>query len=360
MRAIIAGGGTGGHIIPGLAIARALQSDYGAEVLFIGTPRGLESKLVPQAGFPLKLVNVGALKGVSAATRLKTVLDLPRAIFAASKMIREFNADVVIGVGGYASGPAMIAAILRGVPTLAFEANRVPGFANKAVAKFVSAAAVHFEETAQNFRNAKVTGVPVRTEFFQAASARAIHNPTILVTGGSQGARAINKAFREAAPELVNRVQNLRIIHQTGERDLADTKAAYQLAGIEAEVSAFVTDMPAAFAKADLILCRAGASTVAEVAAAGKTAIFVPFPFATDDHQKRNAEALVEKNAAIQILESELTPERITNEVSALITGANRLKEMSAAAKALAHPDAAKEIAAMAASLANARKRAGN
>jgi UDP-N-acetylglucosamine--N-acetylmuramyl-(pentapeptide) pyrophosphoryl-undecaprenol N-acetylglucosamine transferase len=360
MRAIIAGGGTGGHIIPGLAIARALQQEYGAEVMFIGTPRGLESKLVPQAGFPLRMVNIGALKGVSIARRLRTLFDLPRAVFAAGRMIREFRADIVVGVGGYASGPAMIAAVVRGVPTLAFESNRVPGFANRAVASFVSAAAVHFEETAKYFRNAQVTGVPVRTDFFQAQSQRASHSPTILVTGGSQGAKALNKAFREAAPELVNRMPNLRIIHQTGERDLADTKAAYEKAGIEAEVSAFVTDMPAAFAKADLILCRSGASTVAEIAAAGKAAIFVPFPFATDDHQKRNAEALSTKGAALLLVESELTPERLANEVSSLMLNANRLQEMSATAKTMAHPEAARAIARLAAELVASEQRMGH
>src|SRR3954465_14356860 len=342
MRAILAGGGTGGHVIPALAIAQELQRRYQAEVLFIGTARGLENRLVPAAGFPLQLVKVGALNRVSLATRLRTALDLPRAIFTAAGMLNEFQPDVVIGVGGYASGPAMLAAILKHTPTLAFEPNLVPGFANRMVARFVSAAAVHFEETAKHFRNAKVTGVPVRKEFFDMRPPAHRERPTILVTGGSQGAKAINKAFREAAPELVNRIQNLRIVHQTGERDLADTKAAYQQAGIEAEVSAFVTDMPAAFAKADLILCRAGASTVAEIAAAGKAAIFVPFPFATDDHQKRNAEALSTKGAALMIEESELTPERVANEVSSLLLSAGRLQEMSASAKTMAHPEAAK------------------
>jgi UDP-N-acetylglucosamine--N-acetylmuramyl-(pentapeptide) pyrophosphoryl-undecaprenol N-acetylglucosamine transferase len=288
---------------------------------------------------------------------LRTLIDLPRAIYQAGKMVREFKADVVIGVGGYASGPAMMAAILGGVPTLAFESNRVPGFANRMVARFVSAAAVHFEETAKHFRNAKVTGVPVRKEFFDMRPSAHRERPTILVTGGSQGAKAINKAFREAAPELVNRIQNLRIVHQTGERDLADTKEAYERAGIEAEVSAFISDMPAAFANADLLLCRAGASTVAEVAAVGKAALFVPFPFATDDHQKRNAEVLVSKNAGLLILESELTPERIANEVSSLITNEKRLGEMAAAAKALSHRDAAQQIAAMAVSLAEKRRK---
>lgn len=357
MRVIIAGGGTGGHIIPGLAIARALQSQYSAEVKFIGTARGLESKLVPQAGFELKLVKVGALKGVSAARRLRTLFDLPRAIFVARKIIRDCKADVVVGVGGYASGPAMMAAILSGVPTLAFEMNVVPGFANKVVARFVSASAIHFEETAKYFRNAQVTGVPVRNEFFAGIGDKhQPQRPTILVTGGSQGARAINRAFREAAPELLRRVPGLKIVHQTGERDFSETKAAYDQAGVEAEVSAFIGDMPAAFARADLLLCRAGASTVAEVTAAGKPAIFVPFPFATDDHQRRNAEALTSKNAAVLIPESELTPERIANEVSSLITSDKRLTEMAVASKALSHPNAAREIAELTMNLAKGKK----
>jgi UDP-N-acetylglucosamine--N-acetylmuramyl-(pentapeptide) pyrophosphoryl-undecaprenol N-acetylglucosamine transferase len=351
LRVIIAGGGTGGHIIPGLAIARALQSQYSAEVMFIGTARGLEGKLVPQAGFELKLVTVGALKGVSVARRLRTLFDLPRAIFAAGKMIRDFKADVVIGVGGYASGPAMMAAILKGVPTLAFEMNVVPGFANRVVARMVSASAVHFEETKQYFRNARVTGVPVRKEFFESGPKHESQRPTILVTGGSQGARAINRVFRDAAPELMRRVPGLHIVHQTGERDFEETRNAYEKSGIEAEVSPFIADMPATFGRADILLCRSGASTVAEVAAAGKPAIFVPFPFATDDHQKRNAQALATKGAALLIPESELTVERIANEVSSMISSERQLAEMSAAARALSHPQAAEEIAALAAEL---------
>jgi UDP-N-acetylglucosamine--N-acetylmuramyl-(pentapeptide) pyrophosphoryl-undecaprenol N-acetylglucosamine transferase len=352
MRVIIAGGGTGGHIIPAVAIARALQADYAAEILFIGTSRGLETKMVPQAGYNLELVEVGALKGVSLARRARTLFDLPRAVLLAGKIIKRFRADVVVGVGGYASGPAMLAAILRGVPTLAFESNFVPGFANRMVSRFVSAAAVHFAGTAKYFRNAKITGVPVRKEFFLAAEAHQPERPTILVTGGSQGARAINRAFRSAAPELLRRIPGLHIIHQTGERDFAETKQAYESAGLEAAVSAFISDMPAAFARADLLLCRSGASTVAEITAAGKVAVFVPFPFATDDHQKKNAEALSTKDAAVLIPESELTAERIANEVSALLSNPRRLQEMSAKARALSHPDAAAEIASMVAHLA--------
>src|SRR5215470_10561243 len=194
MKVILAGGGTGGHVIPAIAIAQELQKLYQADVLFIGTARGLENRLVPAAGFPLEFVEVGALNRVSLATRIKTLFDLPRAVIAAGRLLNEFRPDVVIGVGGYASGPAMLAAIRKRIPTVAFEPNLVPGFANRVVARFVSAAAVHFEQTAERFRNAVVTGVPVRPAFFGIATKKYDPaNPTLLVFGGSQGARAINQ-----------------------------------------------------------------------------------------------------------------------------------------------------------------------
>src|ERR1700676_1744312 len=232
MRAILAGGGTGGHVIPALAIANELKKNYAAEVLFIGTARGIENRLVPAAGYPLKLVRVGALKNVSLTTRAKTAFDLPRAVWDAGRMLNEFAPDVVIGVGGYASGPAMLAAIVKHIPTLAFEPNVVPGFANRMVARWVSGAAVHFEETAQYFRNAEVTGVPVREEFFQIAGQTPKNaNPTLLVSGGSQGANAINQAMVQCLPELVKQISNIHVIHQTGERGYNDAQAAYQQAG---------------------------------------------------------------------------------------------------------------------------------
>src|SRR5271154_1075287 len=199
MRVIIAGGGTGGHVIPALAIAQQLKKQFDAEVLFIGTARGIETRLVPAAGFPLELIQVGALKNVSLLTRAKTMFDLPRAIGASSRMLSEFDPEGVIGVGGYASGPAMVAAIRRRLPTLAFEPNVVPGFANRMVARWVSAAAVHFEETCKYFPHCRVTGVPVRAAFFaippKAISSTVGGVPTLLVFGGSQGARAINQAM---------------------------------------------------------------------------------------------------------------------------------------------------------------------
>ncbi|MFZ1052129.1 MAG: undecaprenyldiphospho-muramoylpentapeptide beta-N-acetylglucosaminyltransferase [Candidatus Sulfotelmatobacter sp.] len=351
MRAILAGGGTGGHVIPALAIANELKKSYGAEVLFIGTARGIENRLVPVAGYPLQLVRVGALKNVSLMTRAKTAFDLPRAVWSAARMLNEFAPDVVIGVGGYASGPAMLAAVVKHIPTLAFEPNVVPGFANRMVARFVSGAAVHFEETAKYFRHAEVTGVPVRQAFFEIR-AKCVGTPTLLVFGGSQGAHAINEAMIRCLPELRRQAPGIHIIHQTGERDYNDALAAYRGIGESAEVFKFIEDMPAAFARADLAVCRSGASTVAEITAAGKPAIFVPFPRAADDHQRVNAEALARSGAAVVVEESKLEGVWLAETIAALLGDPRRLEQMSEAARGLAHPDAARDIAAMAARVA--------
>jgi UDP-N-acetylglucosamine--N-acetylmuramyl-(pentapeptide) pyrophosphoryl-undecaprenol N-acetylglucosamine transferase len=359
MRAILAGGGTGGHVIPALAIAHQLKRAYDAECLFIGTARGIENRLVPAAGFPLQLVRVGALKNVSLTTRLKTAFDLPRALWDAGRMLNEFAPDVVIGVGGYASGPAMLSAVMKHIPTLAFEPNVVPGFANRIVAKFVSGAAVHFEETAKYFRHAEVTGVPVRQAFFDIAPERG-DTSTLLIFGGSQGAHAINEAMIRCLPVLRREAPGIHIIHQTGERDYNGALAAYQKlgesaspgAGFTFEVFKFIEDMPAAFARADLVVCRSGASTVAEIAAAGKPAVFVPFPRAADDHQRVNAEALAKHGAAVVVEESKLEGVWLAETIAALLQDASRLHQMSQAAKELSHPNAARDIAAMAAKVA--------
>jgi len=351
MRVIIAGGGTGGHIIPALAIANQLKKSYEAEVLFIGTARGIENRLVPAAGFPLQLVRVGALKNVSLMTRAKTAFDLPRAIWDAGHMLNVFAPDVVIGVGGYASGPAMLAAVVKHIPTLAFEPNVVPGFANRVVARFVSAAAVHFAETAKYFRHAEVTGVPVRQAFFDIAPKRG-GTPTVLVFGGSQGAHAINEAMIRCLRVLRREAPGIHIIHQTGERDYNDALAAYQSSGESAEVFKFIEDMPAAFARADLVVCRSGASTVAEIAAAGKPAVFVPFPRAADDHQTVNAMALERVGAAVLVEESKLDVVWLAETIATLLGDSGRLQRMGAAARGLAHPNAARDIAAMAARIA--------
>ena len=353
MRVILAGGGTGGHVIPALAIAQELRRDYVAEVLFIGTARGIENRLVPAAGFPLRLIEVGALKNVSLATRLKTAFDLPRAVWDSWRMLAEFRPHVVIGVGGYASGPAMFAAALSSVPTLAFEPNVIPGFANRLVAPMISAAAVHFQETCRYFPRCRLTGVPVRHGFFEVKQRNpAGTRPTLLVFGGSQGAHSINRAMIDSLPLIREKLGDIHIVHQTGERDYNDGLVAYQRARVSAEVYRFIDDMPAMFARADLLVCRSGASTVAEVAAAGKPAIFIPFPRSADNHQKLNAQALERAGAAVMLEESNLTSERLVELLSVLFRDGSRLDRMGAAARRLSHPEAARDIAAMAARLA--------
>src|ERR1700686_1971358 len=360
MRIIIAGGGTGGHVIPALAIAQQLKKQLAAEVLFIGTARGIETRLVPQAGFRLELIQVGALKNVTLTTRLKTIFDLPRAIAASSRLLTDFDPEVVIGVGGYASGPAMVAAIRRRLPTLAFEPNVVPGFANRMMARWGSAAAFPFEETCRYFPHCQVTGVPVREAFFDIPANDAMRTggaATLLVFGGSQGARAINQAMIESLPGLHAKIPGLHVIHQTGQRDYENVLAAYERSGISGEVHKFIDDMPATFARADLLVCRSGASTVAEIAAAGKAAIFVPFPAAADDHQNVNARALERAGAAVVVEESNLGAAYLVDTIAALIGDARRLQSMSAAAKSLSHPKAVQEIADMVALLASGEYR---
>jgi UDP-N-acetylglucosamine--N-acetylmuramyl-(pentapeptide) pyrophosphoryl-undecaprenol N-acetylglucosamine transferase len=346
MRIIIAGGGTGGHVIPALAIAQQLKKQFDAEVLFIGTARGIETRLVPAAGFPLELIRVGALKNVSLLTRAKTMFDLPRAIGTSSRMLSEFDPEVVIGVGGYASGPAMVAAIRRRLPTLAFEPNVVPGFANRMVARWVSAAAVHFEETCKYFPRCRVTGVPVRSAFFSIPPKNS-GVPTLLVFGGSQGARAINQAMMESLAGLREKIPGIHVIHQTGQRDYDRVLVAYQESGISGEVHKFIDDMPSTVGRADLLVCRSGASTVGEITAAGKPAIFVPFPAAADDHQNVNARALERAGAAVVVEESNLGAAYLVETIVALMNDSGRLQNMSGAAKSLAHPKAVEEIAEM-------------
>ncbi len=357
MRAIIAGGGTGGHVIPALAIAQELRAHYQADVAFVGTRRGIENRLVPAAGFKLHLVKAGQLNRVDLRTRIATVLDLPQALFQSLALIRKFRPQVVIGVGGYASGPAMLAGGLLNVPLLAFEPNFTPGFANRVMAPLVKAAAVQFEATGRFFRNCHVTGVPVRSEFFRVPPRPASSRPTLLVFGGSQGAHAINVAVLESLPKLASLVPDIQVMHQTGEKDYVSAQEAYLKTSIAAEVSPFIDDMPGAFARADLLVCRSGASTVAEVTAAGRAAILIPLPTAADDHQRQNAAALADASAARLLPQSALTSDRLADEIAELLRNRALLAEMSQAARSLAHPDAAGEIARIAVRLSGASRR---
>lgn len=357
MRVIVAGGGTGGHVIPALAIAQELRAHYAAEVIFVGTARGIETRLVPAAGFELRLIEIGALNRVDLATRLKTLRNLPRAAMRSAEMISNFRPDVMVGVGGYASGPAMAVAALMNIPTLTFEPNVIPGFANRVLAPTIRIAAVHFERTCHYFRNCHVTGVPVRREFFSVPPRPKDARPTLLVFGGSQGAHAINQAVLAALPALTQALPEIYIIHQTGEKDYVSAQTAYLQAMVRAEVSPFIDDMPGAFARADLVLCRSGASTVAEVTAAGKPAIFVPLPTAADDHQRHNAATLAAADAARLLPQVELGVERLTAEVIGLLRDRAELARMAESAHAFAHPDAAANIASLAARVAGVQSR---
>jgi UDP-N-acetylglucosamine--N-acetylmuramyl-(pentapeptide) pyrophosphoryl-undecaprenol N-acetylglucosamine transferase len=348
LRVLIAGGGTGGHIIPALAVARELVARHSDEVLFVGTPRGMESRLVPAAGFPLHLIEVGQLKNVSLITRLRTLVDLPRSIFACRRLIREFKPDVVFGVGGYASGPAMAAAIWLKVPTMAFEPNAMPGLANRLVGKRVQAAAVNFPGAAKWFRNCEVTGIPVRPEFF-SLQPPANPAPHLLVFGGSQGARIFNTHLPQVIALLFEAVPGLTILHQCGARHAEIAQSAYASTGADParwQVKPFLDDMPARFAEAHLVMARSGASSVAELAAAAKPSLLVPFAAAADEHQKRNAEAMVDAGAAVMLEEPYLdVPGRLLDALTGLLTDPNRLAAMAAAARTQAHPDAAERIA---------------
>ena len=375
LRVMIAGGGTGGHVIPALAIGRELRDVHGAEVRFVGTARGLETRLVPEAGFPLDLVRSGQLKGVSLLTRAKTLLDLPVGVVRCMRLMRVFKVDVVVGVGGYASGPAMMAALLLHIPTLAFEPNAVPGLTNRIVGKWVSAAAVNFAETTKYFRRATVTGIPVRADFFTIApktvprtevvreslsyiplnkEIRPLH---LLVFGGSQGARIFNVTMPKIARQLLDYIPDLHILHQSGAGADVKTREAYVESGADParwQVEAYLDDMPRRFADADLILCRSGASTVAELAAAGRASVLVPFPGAADDHQMKNAEAFERVGAAELRVQNadEFMPSFLFSDLSALLSSYERRIAMGERARTLAHPDAVERIAGMVVGLA--------
>jgi UDP-N-acetylglucosamine--N-acetylmuramyl-(pentapeptide) pyrophosphoryl-undecaprenol N-acetylglucosamine transferase len=355
LRVMIAGGGTGGHVVPALAIGRELRDKHGAEVRFIGTARGLETRLVPEAGFRLELVRSGQLKNVSLATRLKTFSDLPLGMLHCVRLMRAFKPQVVVGVGGYASGPAMMAALLLRIPTLAYEPNAVPGLTNRLIGKWVSAAAVNFAKTAGYFRNAEVTGVPVRAEIFTLPERSADAAPRLLVTAGSQGAKVFNDTMPRIAARLLDAVPGLTIVHQAGPRHLEATRAAYLASGADASrwsVEAFLDDMPAQYAAADVVLARSG-STVAELCAAGKPSLLVPFAGAADDHQRKNADVLADAGAAVMLLQRDVTEELLWQALVGLLRDAPRRAAMAANARVLASPGALQRIAAMVLRLAN-------
>jgi len=347
MRVLIAAGGTGGHIYPGIAVAKEiLRRDPQAAVRFVGTARGLETRLVPQAGFELSVIDSAGLKNVGAMARARGLIVLPKSFWSARKLIKEFWPDVGIGAGGYVSGPVVLTAALMNLPTLVMESNALPGWTNRVLSRFVDKAAVSFATSLPYFRGTGVvTGNPVRLEFFEIAPrSRATSQFSVLVFGGSQGAHAINEAMIAALPRLEVVRNQLRIMHQTGETDFESVRAAYTDAGWgeRAEVRPYIDDIVVSLVEADLLVCRAGATTTAEVIAAGKAAIMIPFPFAADDHQRKNAEALETAGAARMILQQNLSGERLANEITTLVGHPEMVTAMEQASRTLARGDAAK------------------
>jgi UDP-N-acetylglucosamine--N-acetylmuramyl-(pentapeptide) pyrophosphoryl-undecaprenol N-acetylglucosamine transferase len=360
VRVVIAGGGTGGHLYPGIAVARELlKRRPDARISFAGTARGIEARVVPREGFPLDLLRSGGLKGKSMVDRAHAVALLPLGMLDAWRIVAARRPHLVIGVGGYSSGPVVLAAAVRGVATMLLEQNAVPGLTNRMLAPFVRAAAVTFESTGTFFGSkAFVSGNPVRPEFLDVvrdgeesgASGDASgasgdgRGARVLVFGGSQGAHAINVAMVEAAAELAAGSLPLRFTHQTGERDLEMVRDAYRHAGLEADVQPFLYDMARRIADADLIVCRSGATTLAEITAAGKAAILIPLPAATDDHQRKNAEALASVGAASLLPQAEMTGPELARRILELAADAGARARIARAARALAKPDAARVI----------------
>lgn len=359
MKVLIAAGGTGGHIYPGIAVANEImRRDSSSEVRFVGTARGLETKLVPNAGYKLELIESAGIKNVGLAGTIKGLLLLPKSFLAARKLINEFKPDVVVGAGGYVTGSVLLMASFMRVPTLVMESNALPGFTNRQLARFVNKAAVTFAEAAKFFPGkAVITGNPVRREFFDIPpKARDNAKFSLLAFGGSQGARAINNALVEALPYLENEKSRLRIKHQTGELDFDNVKSGYEKAGwAESDVAKYINDMNAEFARTDLIICRAGATTCAELAAAGKAAIMIPLPTAADDHQRKNAEALQTAGAARMILQKDLSGNVLATAIKSLINAPEKITEMEKAAKTLVRGDAAVKMVDLIESLAKGR-----
>jgi UDP-N-acetylglucosamine--N-acetylmuramyl-(pentapeptide) pyrophosphoryl-undecaprenol N-acetylglucosamine transferase len=346
VKLLIAGGGTGGHVFPAIAIAKEwLSRGREREVVLVGTQRGLEMKLVPQAGLPLETLRVAGLKGKGGAKLVKNLAMLGPGLLDAVRVLRRHRPVAAFGVGGYAAGPMMLATWMNGVPNVIFEPNAEPGFTNRVLARMSTRIAAGYQRSASALgAKAIVTGCPVREEFF-AITQRPLEKPLhLLVTGGSQGALAINRTFVDAMDKLASRKSELAIVHQTGERDYNAVRTAYARREYIAEVVPFLTNMAERFAWADMIVCRAGAITASEIAAAGRAAIFIPFGAATDSHQLRNAQEMANAGAGRVIPEPELTADRLRTEIFALLDQPQEIARMSKAARGLARPEAAREI----------------
>ncbi|HVZ71779.1 MAG TPA: undecaprenyldiphospho-muramoylpentapeptide beta-N-acetylglucosaminyltransferase [Polyangia bacterium] len=354
LRVLIAGGGTGGHLYPGIALAEALTSSGGGEVLFVGTAKGLETKLVPEAGFPLELMDVTGLKRTGLMALVRGLARLPGAFFQARAILRRFRPDLVVGVGGYASGPLVFAAALSGYPTAIQEQNSKPGFTNRVLGRVVRRVFVAFEEAKRSFsaRKTRLFGNPVRRRFLEKVARAGATPPaptkSILVLGGSQGSHAVNELLSTTIQVLKARDVLPPVVHQTGPAEEVRMNLYYEALGLSDKVTvrAFIDDMPAALADAALVVARAGALTLAELAIMGRPAILVPLPTATDDHQTRNALEFAHAGAAVVVPQYETAATQLADIIVALFNEPGRLENMGEAMRSLAKPAATEEIVA--------------
>lgn len=342
---LLTGGGTGGHIFPAIAVGRVLR-ERGNRLLFVGTQEGMEARLVPEAGFDMEFIRSGGLNRVALRQKVETVLGLPASVLGALRLIRAFRPRAVFSMGGFVAAPVMLAALLGRVPLVVMEPNAVPGLANRAVARRVSKALLSFPEAAAWFppQVVETTGLPVRAEFFNVQAKQA--GPfTVLITGGSRGSRTLNRAARESWPMFRNSRRAVRIVHQTGAAEHEALMQEFSTTGLEGRVVPFIANMGDAFAEADLVIGRAGAGGVSEIAAAGMPAVLVPFPFAADDHQRKNAEALASAQAARMVLDQEMNGARLFAEVEELRERPGELQQMRERVRQFAHPGAAERAA---------------
>ena len=350
MKVLIAGGGTGGHLFPGIALAEEVTTrHHGNEVVFVGTERGLEARVVPKEGYPLELVKVQGLKGKNLFAFLKALVALPLAFIESFRILARQKPDVVVGVGGYASGPVVLVAWLMGIPTAIQEQNALPGLTNRLLGRVVRVVFTAFEGARRFFPEKKVQliGNPIRRKLMDnyLRSHVAHERFSLLVFGGSLGARGINQRMIEALDSLGDLKDGLHFVHQTGKNDLEQVRKGYAEKGFQADVVEFIDDMSSAYAKADLVVCRAGATTLAELTVCKKASLLIPFPHATDDHQAVNAKALVDAGAALMFRESELTGQKLAETIRTLKSQPAQLKNMEKKAGLLGRPEAAKELA---------------
>jgi UDP-N-acetylglucosamine--N-acetylmuramyl-(pentapeptide) pyrophosphoryl-undecaprenol N-acetylglucosamine transferase len=353
-RIMVAGGGTGGHLFPGLAVVDELRRRVPEiEVKFVGTARGIESRILPRRGEALELLDVTPLKGQGFGARFKSFARIPAAMKKAAALMDDFKPDLVLGVGGYASGPVLLSASLSGRPTALLEQNAYVGMTNRILSRFVDRAYISFEQTEKVFgrRKSRLTGNPVRQEFVEHARL-ALADPegfesrarTILVLGGSQGARKLNEDVPRALAKAGIAARRLEVVHQTGESMRDQVEAAYRELGIQARVVTFIDEIARAYSNAALVIARAGATTLAELCAIGRPSILVPFPFAADDHQTKNAKALEDQHASICLREADLTVDALGATIADLLDDSARRQTMAQAARDHGRPDAAAAI----------------